>query len=283
MAEVLNVRVPYAFANVPLLLMSDPEMVNGSPMVKPFRSTLAPDAMVVAAFDPKAALLPIFSVPTLTVVAPEYVLAPLKVQVPAPDLVRVPELEITPESVALPEPPMIAAVVRVIAPEAVAAVELLLSSEPEITKSSAVVNPFKSTVPPEAIVVATVVPSAAVLLNFKVPALTVVAAVYVFVPVKFQVPLPDFAKVPDPLSTPEAVASPVPPRIAAVVRVILADATAAVLLLLTNEPLRVKGSAIVNPFRSRIAPEEMVVAAVVPSPKLFPTLRVPAATVVTEE
>lgn len=287
MAEVLNVRVPYAFANVPLLLISDPEMVNGSPMVKPFRSTIAPAAMVVATADPRAALLPIFSVPTLTVVAPEYVFAPVKVQVPAPDLVRVPELEITPERVAFPEPPMIAAVVRVIAPEAVAAVPLLFTNVPLLVNGSAVVKPFKSTVPPEEIVVipvvAVVVPSAALLPNFNVPALTVVTPVNVFVPDKVQVPLPDFANVPEPLRIPDAVASPVPARIAAVVRVILADTTAAVLLLLTNEPLRVKGSAMVNPFKSRIPPEEMVVAAVVPSPKLLPTLSVPAVTVVTEE
>lgn len=290
MAEVLNVRVPYAFANVPLLLMSDPEMANGSPMVKPFRSTIAPDSMVVALVatnDPKAALLPIFSVPTLTVVVPVYVFAPVKVQVPAPDLVRVPELEITPERVAFPEPPMIAAVVRVIAPEAVAAVPLLFTNVPLLVNGSAVVKPFKSTVPPEEIVVipvvAVVVPSAALLPNFNVPALTVVTPVNVFVPDKVQVPLPDFANVPEPLRIPDAVASPVPARIAAVVRVILADTTAAVLLLLTNEPLRVKGSAMVNPFKSRIPPEEMVVAAVVPSPKLLPTLSVPAVTVVTEE
>ncbi len=54
-------------------------------------------------------------------------------------------------------------------------------------------------------------------------------------------------------------------------------------LLLTNEPLSVKGSAVVYPFKSRMAPEEIVVAAVVPSPTLLPNLSVPAVTVVTEE
>ena len=202
-------------------------------------------------------------------------------------MVNVPLLDKRPDKVIFPVPPKIAAVVSVIDPDAVAAVPLLFTIVPLLVKGSAVVNPFKSTVPPDEMVVmpvvAVVVPSAALLPNFNVPALTVVIPVNVFAPVRVHVPLPDFPNVPDPLRIPEAVASPVPASIAAVVSVMLADATAAVELLLTNEPLSVKGSAEVYPFKSRMAPEEIVVAAVVPSPTLLPNLSVPAVTVVTEE
>jgi hypothetical protein len=197
--------------------------------------------------------------------------------------VRVPVLLITPKAVALPDPPKMAAVVSVIVPDAVAAVVLLFKSDPEIMKISAVVCPFKSTKAPDLMVVEAVVPNAALLPNFKVPPVTMVVPEYVFVPVKSQVPASFFSIVPAPLIMPEAVASPVPPRIDAVVSVMLAVAIAAVLLLFTNEPLNVKGSAVVYPFKSRIAPEEMVVVAVVPRPKLFPNLSVPEVIVVTEE
>jgi hypothetical protein len=56
---------------VPLLFTSDPETVKGSEVVNPFKSTIAPNEMVVATADPKAALFPSFNVPALTVVAPE--------------------------------------------------------------------------------------------------------------------------------------------------------------------------------------------------------------------
>ena len=90
---------------------------------------------------------------------------PDNVHVPAPDLVRVPVLEIIPEIVASPVPPKIAAVVSVMAPDAVAAETLLFTKEPLIVNSSAVVNPFKSTVPLAAMVVTTVEPNAALLPN----------------------------------------------------------------------------------------------------------------------
>ena len=91
-------------------------------------------------------------------------------------MVKVPLLLITPDAVALPDPPKMAAVVSVIVPDAVAAVVLLFKSDPEIVKISAVVCPFKSTKAPDLMVVEAVVPNAALLPNFNVPPVTVVAA-----------------------------------------------------------------------------------------------------------
>jgi hypothetical protein len=63
-------------------------------------------------------------------------------------------------------------------------------------KSSAVANPFKSTIAPEAIVVApTVLPKPWSLPNLKVPADTVIAASWVEEPDKTNVPAPDLIKV----------------------------------------------------------------------------------------
>jgi hypothetical protein len=174
----------------------------------------------------------------------------------------------------------LAAVVSVIVPDAVAAVVLLFKSDPEIVKISAVVCPFKSTKAPDLMVVEAVVPNAALLPNFKVPPVTMVVPEYVFVPVKSQIPASFFSNVPVPLKMPEAEASPDPPRIAAVVNVMLAVAMAAVLLLFTNEPLIVKGSADVKPFKSTKAFNAIVVAVVVPNAALFPSFKVPALTVV---
>lgn len=98
---------------------------------------------------------------------------------------------------------------------------------------------------------------------------------------RIQVPVPVFCNVPVPLITPETVASPVPPRIAAVVSAMVPEAIDAVALLLTRDPLSVKGSAVLNPFKSRMAPDAMVVAVVVPNPLLFPNFNVPELTVVT--
>ncbi len=103
-------------------------------------------------------------------------MAPVKVQVPAPDFVNVPVPPIIPDAVAVPVPPIIAAVVRVIFPDVVAAPALLFTNEPLMVKSSAVVNPFKSTKAPDSIVVAVVVLNAALFPNCIVPAVTVVAA-----------------------------------------------------------------------------------------------------------
>jgi hypothetical protein len=192
-------------------------------------------------------------------------------------------LEITPEIVALPEPPNIAAVLREMVPEAVAAVVLLFKSEPEITKISAVVCPFKSTKAPDLMVVDAVVPNAALFPNLNVPPVTVVAPEYVFVPVKYHTPASFFSKVPVPLITPEAVTSPDPPMMAAPESVIAPDVPAAVELLLTKDPMMVKGSVVEYPFKSKIAPEDIVVAAVVPNAKLLPNFKVPPLTVVVPE
>ncbi len=263
-----------------LLFTSDPLMLKCSVVPKPFKSTVAPDAMVVEIFDPKAALLPSFKIPALMVVGPEYVFIPESDQVPKPDLVSVPELLITPETVALPDPPKMADVVSVMAPDAIADVALLFSSDPEIMNISGVVCPFKSTMAPDMMVVEMFVPNAALLPNFKVPPDTVVAPVYVFVAVKNQVPASFFSIVPAPLIMPEAIASPVPPIIAALVRVIFPESVADVPLLFTNEPLTVKSSAVIKPFKSTKAFNAMVVAVVVPNAALFPSFKVPTLTVV---
>ena len=114
--------------------------------------------------------------PTNIFEVPEYVLTPLNVQVPVPFFVNVPVPLIAPVAVAVPVPPIIAAVVRVIFPEIVEAVALLFTKEPLTVKSSDVINPFKSTKAFNARVVTVVVPNAALFPSFKVPALTVVAA-----------------------------------------------------------------------------------------------------------
>jgi hypothetical protein len=87
-------------------------------------------------------------------------------------------------------------------------------------------------------------------------------------------------KVPVLLMIPDAVASPVPPNIPAVVKVIAAEAVAAVTPLFTNEPLKVIGFDSVYPFKSNRAPEAIVVADVLPNASLLSNLNVPALTVV---
>jgi len=284
-AAVVSVMAPDAVAALALLFTKDPLTVNSSVVVYPFKSTKAFNAIVVAVVVPKAALLPSFNVPTLTVAAPLNVLTPLNIQVPVPFFVNVNVPLITPDAVATPVPPKIVAALSMISPDAVAAFAVLFTKEPLIVNGSAVVKPFKSTVAPNAIVVAAdVVLSASLLPSLNVPALIVVIALYVFTPLNNQVLLaPVFVNVPVPLITPDAVATPapVPPKIAAVVRVISPDAVAAVALLFTKKPLSIMGSAVVEPFKSRVAPNAIVVAVdVLPKALLLPTVNVPVLTVV---
>ena len=207
---------------------------------------------------------------------------PVNVQLPAPDLVKVPEPEIIPEIVASPVPPKIAAaaVVSVMAPDAVAALALLFTKEPLIANGSAVVKPFKSTKAFNTIVVAVVVPKAALFPNFNVPVLTNAVLLNVLTPLNIQVPVPFFVNVPEPLITPDAVArpAPAPPKIAAVVSMISPDAVAAFALLFTKDPLILKSSAVVNPFKSTKAPKTIVVVVFVPKASLLPSIKVPAPT-----
>ena len=93
-------------------------------------------------------------------------------------------------------------------------------------------------------------------------------------------PPPDFVNVDVPLITPETVTFPVPAKIAAVVMVIAPEEVAAEALLFTKEPLTVKSSLVVNPFKSTVAPYAMVVAVVDPKAALLPTMMVPAFTFV---
>ena len=194
---------------------------------------------------------------------------------PAPVFSKVPVLLMMPDAVADPVPPIMAAVVRVMAPDATTAVPLLFTNDPLIVKSSAVLNPFKSTKAFNAMVVDAVVPKASVLPNFNVPALTVLAPLYVFTPDRVQVPAPDLVNVPVPLMIPEAVASPEPPNMAAVERVMAPEVVEAETLLFIKDPLIVKGTAVVNPFKSTVELLPMIVAAVVPKALLLPNIKRP--------
>ena len=166
---------------------------------------------------------------------------------------------------------------RVISPEVIAAVPLLLTKEPLIVKSSAVANPFKSTIAPKAIVVADeVLPSASLLLNFNVPALTVVVPTYVFAPDKVSIPVPFLTRdtVPLPsLITPEKVVLVV---LAPAVNVTDPDTELVMLPAPAMDP-----TAKLNPFKSRVP--VMVMALFATGPKTVvaaPTLIVPTEIVV---
>lgn len=70
-AAVVSVIVPEAVAEVPALFTNEPLMTKGSAVAKPFKSTIAPLAIVVAdVVPPNASLLPNCRVPALTVVLP---------------------------------------------------------------------------------------------------------------------------------------------------------------------------------------------------------------------
>lgn len=211
-AAVVRVIFPEVVAAVPLLLTNEPLIINGSDVVKPFKSTLAPDAIVVPAdVLLSASLLPSLNVPALTVVIALYVFTPLNCQVLVPFFVNVPVPLITPDAVTTPAPvpPKIPAVESVISPDAEAAVALLFTKEPLSVNGSAVVNPFKLTIAPNAIVVAPdALPRAPLLPIVNVPALTVVVPTYVFAPDNVSAPVPSLTRdtVPLPsLITPEKI------------------------------------------------------------------------------
>lgn len=186
-----------------------------------------------------------------------------------------------PEAVTLPVPPIMAAFVRVMAPEVVEAEAPLFIKDPLIVKGTAVVNPFKSTLELLPMVVPGVVPKASLLPKIKRPLAMFVIPLKVFTPLNVQVPTPALVNVPVPLMIPEAVAAPAPLNIAAPDRLMAPDAVAWVTLLFSRDPLIVKGSAVVYPFKSTIAFKAMVVAAdTLPKAALLPIVIVPALTVV---
>ena len=78
-----------------------------------------------------------------------------------------------PDDITFPIPPIIAAVVRVMSPDNVA-VPLKFMREPLMVNTSAVLNPFNSTMAPDAMVVPVDVPKALELPICMLPALTVV-------------------------------------------------------------------------------------------------------------
>ena len=288
-AEVERVMGPDEAAAVELLFTNEPLMVIGSATENPFKSTVAPDAMTVkprfaceVLVVPKALAFPNLMVPAFTYIIPIKVFAPFNVQVPVPILLGVPEL-ITPVAITSPVPPIVETPReedRMMAPDAINAVALLFNKDPWTVNGSEVAYPFKSTVAPNEIFVTAVVPKAALLPIFKAPALTVVAPLYVFTPLKIQVPAPDLVNVPVLEIIPETLTLPVPPKIAALVRVIFPEDVADVSLLFTNDPLIIKSSAVIKPFKSTKAFNAIVVAVVVPNAALFPSFNVPALTVV---
>ena len=216
--------------------MPVPFKVKGSAVdkVNPFKSKTAPLVTdVPPAMVPKAALLPILSNPAVIFVAPVYVFIPDNVQVPTPFLITdegdemipdiVPELPVGPSNVKakapVPTVPLqvsvpegVAVIVlaepNVIGPINEAAVPVFVSApageavNPAPYKVSGSVLeyavPFKSkTAPLDTVVLPEVEPSAETLPSLSVPAVTVVAPVYVFVPESVNVPVPTLFKITD--------------------------------------------------------------------------------------
>ncbi len=289
-ADVVRVMRPDEVEAVTLLFTKEPLMVKGSADATPFKSTEAPDAMMVmpvtAVVVPRPAAFPNLRVPSLIVVMLLNVLTPLNVHVPVPVFFSVPVLLIIPDAVAFPVPPKMAAVVRVIVPDAVAAVLLLFTSKPLLVKGSADAKPFKSTVAPDAMLVmpvpAVVLPRPAAFPNLIIPAFTYITPIKVFAPLNVQVPVPILLGVPE-LMTPVAITSPVPPMVETPKeedRMMAPDAITAVVLLFNKDPWTVNGSAVANPFKSTVAPNKMLVAAVVPKAALLPIFKAPTLTVV---
>lgn len=189
-----------------------------------------------------------------------------------PDLVNVAVPLIIPDAVAIPVPPIMATEDNMMLPDAVA-VPLLFTSEPLTVNGSAVVNPFKLTIAPNAIVVAPdALPRAPLLPIVNVPALTVVAPTYVFAPENVRAPVPFLIRdtVPLPsLITPEKI-----------VLVLLAPTVnvgdPATELVILPAPA-IEPTARVYPFKSNVP--VMVMALFATGPKTVvaaPTLIVPA-------
>jgi hypothetical protein len=271
-ADVVRVMRPDEVEAVTLLFTKDPLMVKGSADATPFKSTEAPDAMMVmpvkAVVVPRPAAFPNLRLPSLIVVMLLNVLTPLNVHVPVPVFFSVPVLLIIPDAVAFPVPPRIAAVVSVMGPDEAAAVELLFTSEPLIVIGSATENPFKSTVVPDAMIVkprfaceVLVVPKALAFPNLMVPAFTYIIPIKVFAPLNVQVPVPTLLGVPE-LMTPVAITSPVPPMVETPKEddsMMAPDAITAVVPLFNKDPWTVNGSAVANPFKSTKAPNCIMV------------------------
>ena len=153
-----------------------------APITVPFViSSVAPPATLVPPkVAPSAALLLATKVPTLIVVRPVWVFAPLRISVPAPVLVRaVPET--TPLKVSVPVPPIVlAAPIATVPPSDAVPVPVKAPLPPTpvpsiVSPSVPITTPLMSSVAPELTVVApAVVPSAFACCAVNVPALTVV-------------------------------------------------------------------------------------------------------------
>ena len=152
-----------------------------------FSSSVAPEAVLtalVAAMEP-AVPLPTCSVPALTVVAPVYVLALSRLNVPLPALLiaRVPEpFWMTPLNVV---EALLPPVVRVIAPAEVLVTVPADESEPIVAD-----RPPRSSVAPPATITSDAAESALAEPALMVPALIVVVPVWVFAPDSVRVPVP---------------------------------------------------------------------------------------------
>ena len=184
---------PAAATPVPMRLV----MGSATRSPEPSISRAAPDATVVPpAVVPRAALDCTRITPAVMVVAPVYVLAPDRVRVPVPVLVRasapLPSAA-TPEKVVLV---LLPPAVRVTAPAAPLVTLPAPASEPIVS-----LKPNRSNVAPPTTVSALLAPTALTTPSLTVPALMVVAPVYVLAAERVRVPLPSLVRPPAPLTS----------------------------------------------------------------------------------
>src|SRR5262249_39022504 len=140
---------------------------------------------MTALLGEKVFVVPARSVPTLTLVAPVYVLAPLSVSVPPPLWSRP------------PPPPIVhpsAALLPLVSTAPPPALSVVLRFEVKPARNCSVPPPKLS--PPE------VAPKLASAVTASVPVLIAVPPVYVLVPVSVSVPAPVFLRPPTPTIRP---------------------------------------------------------------------------------
>src|SRR5262249_18918781 len=179
----------------PVVSVADPSVTLPTPAsdpivwLNPLRSTVAAAATVKALFDEKAFVAPACSVPTLTLVAPVYVLAPLSVALPASLFVGPPTPPIVPPSVAL------LPLVSNVPPPALRVVPRF---KPKPARNWSVPPPNASPL--------LAAPKLASVVTASVPALIAVPPVYVLTPLSVNVPAPLLVTPPMPPIVPPSVA-----------------------------------------------------------------------------
>ena len=214
----------------------------------------------VVASEPLVAPSPTTAAPTETVNVPVKEFAPVKVMVPAPDLVRFPLPEITPAASSV----FVDATVIVL----VAPVESVTPRDASSVKLS-----VADRVPPFINTSALVAPSPASADTAMAPAEIVVEPVKVFVPDSVSVPDPSLTRSPAPEITPENVVSDVSPDVSV-------PAPSTTFPAPAIDPTRSE-----RPFTSNVAPVPTLTALVsaIRSPVEPPSRRVPPLTTVVPE